>query len=73
MTDNRKVRDAQKFGGIGLGNKVKLEVILEGGKIYTSRETFNKDTATFLLSRLFKVGVHPVALKQNWEFTGIQR
>ena len=71
-TENRKVREANKFSGIGLGDKVKLEVLLEGGKLYTTHKTFTKDEANNVLSSLLKNGVHPVALRQEWTFTGRQ-
>lgn len=72
MTDNRQVREAKKFSGISLGNKVKLEVMLEGGRLFTSNATFTHEDADHKLQSLLKNGVHPVALRQEWTFTGRQ-
>ena len=73
MSENKRVREAQKFGGVGLGSKVKLEVMLESGRLFTSNATFTHEDAEHKLQRLLENGVHQVALRQEWTFTGVQR
>lgn len=73
MTDNRKVRDAELITALAYNGKVKIEVLLEGGKLYQSVFTHTREDAQHLIAEFFKNGIHPVALKQQWEFSGIQR
>jgi len=71
MKDTKKVVSGTKFSGLALDG-FKLELQLKCGRLYTSRETFTEADASHKLSRLCKVGVHPVSLKQDFVFTGRQ-
>ena len=71
--DNKKVRDAQLLTALAYQGKVKIEIQLEGGNLYQNVFTHTREDAQHIVARLFKVGIHPVALKQQWTFTGIQR